>query len=410
MDKPWGGGNVAPMHDGAVDKARLWEHLRFLCEEIGPRLSGTPADERAVEHMAAHFRRVGAEVEVQDYPCPGWEHEGTELALLGASGARPVAAVAQTFTNGCDLEARVAVVERRHELEFRPDLEGTLLVVRGEAGSDLALDRNVGLLAIEERRPAAVVVVSGSEHVSSKHIRDPFLRVPAVAVAPEDGKLLVASEGSRARLRIRARRYESVGHNVIGRLPGRLPGRVVVGAHYDTAAGTPGAVDDTSGTAALLELCELFAASDRSGMGLVFVAFGAEEYGRHVRALGSVEYVRRHAAEMLEVRAEVQMDGIGDAGGTPAAHLMGWAPGPKAELRRVFGRYPRYVVSEAPIGGSDHVPFHLNGVPVVAFMNEWSKVPIHSPADSLELMDAGELAYSTDVVAAVLRHLAGLEG
>ena len=31
-----------------VNKERLWQHLRVLCEEIGPRLSGTPGDERAV--------------------------------------------------------------------------------------------------------------------------------------------------------------------------------------------------------------------------------------------------------------------------------------------------------------------------------------------------------------------------
>jgi aminopeptidase YwaD len=394
----------------AVNEARLWEHLRFLCEEIGPRLSGTPADERAVEYLASHFRRAGAAVEVQNYPCPGWEHEGSELVLLASGGERRLASVAQTFTNGCELEARIAVAGTRQELEFRPDLEGTLLVVHDEAGSNLALDRNTGLLAIEERRPAAVVVVSTSEHVSSKHVRDPFLRVPAVAVSPQEGGLLMASEGARARLRIRARRYDSVGHNVIARLPGRGAGRVVVGAHYDTAAGTPGAVDDASGTAAVLELCDIFAAAGKRGLGLDFVAFGAEEYGRHVRALGSVEYVRRHAAETRDTRAEVQMDGIGDAGSTPTVHLMGWQPGPRAELLEVFRRYPRYVVSEEPIGGSDHVPFHLNGVPVLAFMNEYSAIPIHSPADSMALMDSAELAYSTEVVAAVVGHLAGIDG
>ena len=35
-----------------VDEARLWSHLRVLCEEIGARLSGTPADEQAVRYMA----------------------------------------------------------------------------------------------------------------------------------------------------------------------------------------------------------------------------------------------------------------------------------------------------------------------------------------------------------------------
>ena len=36
-----------------VNKKRLWTHAAFLCKEIGPRLSGTPGEERAVEHIAA---------------------------------------------------------------------------------------------------------------------------------------------------------------------------------------------------------------------------------------------------------------------------------------------------------------------------------------------------------------------
>src|SRR5687767_158903 len=48
---------------GRVDGERVWGHLRMLCEEIGPRLSGTEGDERAVTYMLEHFRRCGARVE-----------------------------------------------------------------------------------------------------------------------------------------------------------------------------------------------------------------------------------------------------------------------------------------------------------------------------------------------------------
>ena len=37
-----------------VNRERLWDHARVLCEEIGPRLSGTPADERTIEYIAGH--------------------------------------------------------------------------------------------------------------------------------------------------------------------------------------------------------------------------------------------------------------------------------------------------------------------------------------------------------------------
>ena len=296
-----------------IEKERLWRHLSFLCEEIGPRLSGTPADERSVAYIASHFERCGAQVEVQDFPCPGWEHEGSELILLnGAHRSLPV--FAQTFSNGCDVEADLAVVGLLHDLEFRADLEGKIFVLHGEVGRNLAMDRNPTLLAIEERRPAAAIIVSSSAHVSTKLIRDPFHRVSTVAVSPEVGATLMASESQRARLKIRARRYESMSHNVIGSLPGEGSGRIVVGSHYDTAAECPGAVDNAGGTAAIMELCEVFAENPAGALGIDFIAFGAEEYGRHIRALGSVEYIRRHPTEVLETQAMIQADGVGMAG------------------------------------------------------------------------------------------------
>lgn len=389
-----------------VDMERLWGHIRVLCEEIGPRLSGTPADERTVEYVAGHFRRCGAQVEVQDFPCPGWEQEATELALIGQAGPDPLPAVAQTFTEACDVEAELVGVGTGHELEFAPDLEGKVLVLYGELAAGLALNRNPTLLAAEERRPSAVIVVSSGETVSTKLIRDPFLCVPAAAVPHSVGLKLRENEGKPVRLRIRARRYDSTSHNVIGHLPGQQKGRIVVGAHYDTAAGTAGATDDASGTAVVLELCELFAATGKRRLGIDFIAFGAEEYGRHLRALGSVEYVRRHPAETAETRAAVQMDLVGTTTSPPKVHVMGWPPRQKEEILRVLRRFPRCIVDERLQMGSDHVPFYLHGVPVLAFMNGYASIPIHTPDDTMALMSPDELAFAAQVSAAVVRHTA----
>ena len=249
-----------------VDQERLWRHLRTLCQDIGPRLSGTAGDERAVSYIADHFRRCGARVEVQDFPCPSWEHDSTELWLLdGGEGGDPAAlpAVAQTFSLPCDVTAPLAAVGTRLELDLAPDLEGKILLLDGEAATGTALDRNPTLQLVEERRAAAVVVASAAETVATKLIRDPFLAVPAAAVPRAVGRQLRERAGTPVRLRIRARRYASTGHNVIGHLPGRGTARIAVAAHYDTAAGVPGATDNASGTAAVLELCERFGAAAR---------------------------------------------------------------------------------------------------------------------------------------------------
>ncbi|MCK4283130.1 MAG: M28 family peptidase, partial [Candidatus Brocadiae bacterium] len=385
-----------------VNRERLWGHLRVLCEEIGPRLSGTPADERAVEYIADHMRKCGAEVEVQDYPCPGWEHESTELALLGADGPKALPAFAQTFTEACDVEAELVGVGSPDELEFAPDLEGKVLVLHGKIASSLTPDRNRLLLIAEERRAAALIVVNPEEPVPSKLVRDPFVRVPAAAVAQSVGRKLLASEGERLRLRIRARRYDSTSHNVIGRFPGEQEGHIAVAAHYDSAADSPGASDNASGTAVVLELCELFADAGQPRPGIHFIAYGAEEYGRRGGAcLGAVEYVRRHAAETSQMLALIEPDCVGTAAVPPRVTVMGFEPSQREGVVGVLERFPRYEVRLRPETETPHTPFDLTGVPAVWFVNNYTRLPIHAAEDAIDVLNPDEMAFTAEVAAAV---------
>lgn len=72
--------------------------------------------------------------------------------------------------------------------------------------------------------------------------------------------------------------------NVVGMLKGELPQAIVISAHYDHL-GTrddvyfPGADDNTSGTAALLELAEAFSSQKNLRYTLIFLAVAAEESG-----------------------------------------------------------------------------------------------------------------------------------
>jgi hypothetical protein len=398
-----------------VDQQRLWNHLKVLCEEIGPRLSGTPADERAVEYIAGHFRRCGAQVEVQDYACPSWECRATELTLLAPGGPQPIAAFAQTFTKSCDLEAELANVGTRHELDLAPDLEGKILLLYGEAATGLAFNRNPTLLTAEERRARALIVVSPDETVSTKLIRDPFLRLPAAAVSQSAGFKLRDNEGQRVRLRIDARRYPSTGHNVIGHVQGSRQGHIVVAAHYDTAADSPGATDNASGTAVVLELCELFAQQAQAGpgvprLGIDFIAYGAEEYGRHGRHYGhgdnkgSAEYVRRYPDRVREARAVVEADCVGTALVSPRLwHLTGWTSRQKEDILSVMRRFPRLIIGDQPARAPG--PFHLPGVPALTFVNDFERLHIHTAQDTIDLMSPDELAFIAEVIAAAVDHL-----
>jgi hypothetical protein len=96
--------------------------------------------------------------------------------------------------------------------------------------------------------------------------------------------------------------------NVIATLKGTVNPELVyvVSSHYDSVAVGPGADDDTSGTAALLEAARIMAGHPQPAT-IVFASFTGEEAG----LLGSREYVRRAVASKLKLVGALNNDMVG---------------------------------------------------------------------------------------------------
>ncbi|HOV86340.1 MAG TPA: M28 family peptidase [Syntrophobacteraceae bacterium] len=116
--------------------------------------------------------------------------------------------------------------------------------------------------------------------------------------ALERARIYIGEQFSRSGLETRDLPYRFQGetfYNVEVLLEGSepsLPG-VVVGAHYDSVVGSPGANDNATGVAALLELARLLA-PHKPARTLRLVAFANEEppYFNTGEGMGSIEYVR----------------------------------------------------------------------------------------------------------------------
>jgi hypothetical protein len=96
--------------------------------------------------------------------------------------------------------------------------------------------------------------------------------------------------------------------NVIATLKGTVNPELVyvVSSHYDSVPGGPGADDDTSGTAALLETARLLSGHPMPAT-IVFASFTGEEAG----LLGSREYVRRAVEGRVRIAGALNNDMIG---------------------------------------------------------------------------------------------------
>lgn len=99
--------------------------------------------------------------------------------------------------------------------------------------------------------------------------------------------------------------------NLIAEKVGTSEGVVVIGAHYDTLPGTPGADDNASAVAGLLELARLLKLH-RNKKRLIFVAFVNEEapcYGSH--DMGSMVYARHLRDQKVSVDVMIALEMIG---------------------------------------------------------------------------------------------------
>ena len=154
--------------------------------------------------------------------------------------------------------------------------------------------------------------------------------------------------------------------NVVATPPGFDPGSPhrLVGAHLDTVAVAPGAEDNASGVAVLLELARLASSGD-TRLPAVLVAFGGEEPrgpGDDLHHFGSRAYVRgMSAAERRGLRGMVSLDRVGVGGRVPVC--TGPLSGPRVRdaLLGVARRLDIPTVSCGVNTSSDHWSFEKAG-------------------------------------------------
>lgn len=172
--------------------------------------------------------------------------------------------------------------------------------------------------------------------------------------------------------------------NVIAEPPGFDPSQPyrIVGSHLDTVPQAPGAEDNASGVAVLLELAGL-ASVQPPGVPTVMVAFAAEEPrgdGDALHHFGSRAYVSAMTPdERRALTGMVSMDRVGVGSVVPVCTGAPGSPTGRGALLRTAQRVD--VPAAACVNASsDHWSFQLAGMPATR-VGGTSYPAYHSPAD-----------------------------
>jgi hypothetical protein len=217
----------------------------------------------------------------------------------------------------------------------------------------------------------------------------------------------------RLTMRISVQTIRATVNNVLAYLPGQTDEYVILGAHYDhlgygnqdslapSQIGQvhPGADDNASGTAGLLELARLLAPlKGRLTRGILFASFAGEELG----LLGSADWVRQPTRPLDKAVAMINMDMIGRIqGGKVYVGGVGTGSTFEALLTSALnGSNFQMQYSRGGYSASDHTSFVSQKIPVLFFFSGLHG-DYHKPSDTWEKINAPDAARLVDVVARV---------
>ncbi|MBS0154146.1 MAG: M28 family peptidase [Nitrospira sp.] len=195
--------------------------------------------------------------------------------------------------------------------------------------------------------------------------------------------------------------------NVLGMIPGTGPETVIIGAHRDHFGRPggllfPGADDNASGTAVILELARVLTKMGvQPQRTILFASFSGEERD----LLGSRLYTSRPPVPFSSTKAMINIDHAGVGNGRltvgvtgiekEIALAAGQSSGVKEKLD-LYGFFP----------GGDHVPFKEAGVPTITIVSGGIHPHFHQPTDTADTIDPKILKAATQFALAVTWHLA----
>lgn len=354
---------AAPAAPSGVSTDEVLRHIRVLTIDIGIRSSTTDGERTAAEYLAGEFRAAGYAVEIQRFP--------VEVEVESTSVASEAFGAQAFMTRGSPQG------EASGRLVFAGLGDAAVIAAVDVSGAIVLLDRGVitfsAKVATAERAGAAGVVIINNEFGPFRaSLGQLATRIPSVTVALEQREALLAIAEAGGDLTIVAEEGVMRGEsqNVVARASD-APCEIYIGAHYDSVQRGPGANDNASGTAFIVELARVHRTD-----GLCAVAFGSEEIG----LLGSLAFVERNDLGAARAMLNFDMQGL-----ITEALIIG-DPDLSAALDQMLreaGGFPILTGDFPPFTSSDHLSFADAGVPAVT-ITSGDDVAIHSPRDDFD--------------------------
>jgi carboxypeptidase Q len=416
---------LAPgMIQSALGPSPMEENLRHLTVSIGARMTGTSANEKAVEWAVSAFRAAGvSNVKTETFTLPvGWS-EGAiaakaispqtfSLRLVSTGWSPGISPPSGITTSVVDVgvgdevgfakaggAARGAILFVHQDLLTTPDrVLKEYLVQPGII--DRALKVHAAAIFWMSTRPGSLLY----RHTSTPGGGE-LERIPQAVVARDDAEkiaqLLAAGQPVRVHFQMPNKISGPVQvKNVVAEIRGwdKPQDFVVLGAHLDSWDLGQGALDNACDDAMLVDAARVIHSSGSlPKRSIRFVLFNGEEQA----FLGSRAYVMSHRSELDRAVAAVVFDsGSGAVTGYSVEGRKDILPAAREALDPIQQLGVTDFTDEAAIK-TDNFDFLLEGVPTLLPKQDLANylASYHASTDTFDKVDLGNLKKQTAIAA-----------
>ena len=293
-----------------LDVEKIYSNVKELSKE--PRVAGTSSEKNAANFIAEQLKTYGYSAESQLFE---FDHyifpQLVELTIEGSDKSFSPAPLQYSVSG--NVTGELINVNNGLTSDYENiDVKGKIVVA---SISNIYFEEMV----LNAARAGAIGIIINFKDglantgwsLGKRH--DDF--IPTIALSPNEGvsllNLIRDNESITGTIRIDGAdigKHES--QNIIVTKPSKTTDEIIIiGAHYDSVESSPGASDNASGTAVLLELARVLE-SVSTDKELRFLFFGAEELG----LIGSKKYVDEVTTEEIKRSvAMLNMDMVGSA-------------------------------------------------------------------------------------------------
>ena len=261
---------------------RAKQHIETLVK-IGPRPTGSMNESRAADYIAVQFNAMGIAAAIEPFAFESFEPTEIELKI----GGRDFAPV------GLGMDPYAGMLSY--------------------SGASVPLDPRAPTQWPVSAAVAGKAVVTAAEGDTTLHFRIMALQpLFIIDLARTDFDTVMGFGSGELTLVVRGGLVKGISRNVIAHVGAQEPApQIIIGAHLDAFRDCPGANDNATGVAALLELARYVqGAAVPEGIGMTFIAFGGEESA----ILGSRNYAENHAKELQYCSLALVFDDLGGDG------------------------------------------------------------------------------------------------